>query len=405
MRTALRSTVVRRFALAELLLQVQFWFPIWFVFLRDLGFSFGIIVLADALFRLTVVVCEIPLGMLTDRVGRRGAYLALSALTGLTFVAITTVRSTPVLMGVWLLWGVQWAAASGLGQAYLVEAVREHAPSVGVVPAFGVVRAAAGLTGTLSLASAGVLYGVDPRLPFLVTAACAMAALLVIATLPRVTTSLRARQQSHSTRWQRGALREIGEDRALVRRMIAAGLVLLYGWSATLLFQPLVLDEGMDEQAAAWMFTGFAAAGLVAGLVAPAVVRALGNAAVAGGFGLMVVASAGVALGSGPTAVLFVPLMGLGYYGALTISEATVSGSARTSYRATALSVVSSAAGLAIAAARPVLGSVADARSTEVAFAVWAVVGGVLLLVLVGLLRTGVREVPVEAEPSRLARP
>ena len=102
---------------------------------------------ADLCFRIAVVLGEVPFGVLVDRVGRRPAYLCLAALTVVTYVGIAGVTSTPELFAVWLLWAAQWALASGLGPAYLFEAVRHHAPGVPVVEAFSVVRLATGITG------------------------------------------------------------------------------------------------------------------------------------------------------------------------------------------------------------------------------------------------------------------
>lgn len=384
MRVAFGNPVVRRFALAELLLQTQFWFPIWFLFLRDLGFGIATIVVADALFRLTVVVFEIPSGMVADRIGRRESYLLLAGLTTITYLGIAAVQGTTVLLVVWVVWGVQWAATSGLGAAYLAEAVREHAPDVGAVAAFGAVRAAAGLTGVVSLASAGFLYAVDPRLPFLVTAGCALAALPVIAGLPRLVAAPAADQPGARGE---GSWSQVVGDRRLVALIVGSAIVLVFGWSTTFLFQPLVLDQGMSEQAAAWMYTGFAAAGMAAGLLAPWATHRFRGAAPLVGFLVMVVASAGAGTTGGVVAVLFVPLLGLGYYLAVVGFDVAVSGRAQSAVRATALSAVSGVGGIVIAGARPSLGLISDDAGTGTAFALWAVVGLVLLPALVLALR------------------
>lgn len=388
--TAFRSGLVRRFALVELLLQTQFWFPVWYLFLRDLGYGIGIIVLVDALFRLMVVLCEVPMGIVADRLGRRPAYLAFGVLTVVTYLSVANVDTTAMLVGAWLLWGVQWAAASGLGTAYLTEAVGRYQPDVGVLPALGVVRGAAGLAGCVSLASAGALYDLDPRLPFLVTAGCALVAVPLIATLPRTG----APESTASIRFSE--LREVQTDRVLQALLLCGGLVLFYGWSVTFLFQPLVLAEGMSEQAAAWMYAGFAATGIVGSLAAAPAYRRLGLSAVGVGFAAMVLAVTGAALASGVLAVLCVPVLGCCYYLSLTASEAAVAERAAASSRATALSLVSAAAGLGIAAARPALGIAGAEWGTGVALGAWAAVGVPLLLLLAWTVRR------VSAESARV---
>jgi len=383
---AWRNGLVRRFALVELLLQVQFWFPVWFLFLRDLGFGIGLIVLADALFRLVVVACEVPMGILADRIGRRVAYVALAALTVVTYLAVAGVDTSVTLIGAWLLWGVQWAAASGVGVAYLTEALREHAPDVGLLPALGVVRGAAGLAGCASLAAAGALYAIDARLPFVVTACCALAAVPLILTLPRTRPPRRAR------RGRLAEVRQVVADRGLLLLLTSGGLVLLYGWSVTFLFQPLVVDQGMSAYAAAWMYAGFAGAGIVGSLLAAPAYRTCGPVALVLAFAAMVLAVAGAGVGSGLVAVLFVPVLGGCYYLALTASEAAIAERALDASRATALSLVSAVAGVAIAAARPSLGLAGDRWGVSVALLAWAVAGIPLLALLAWAVRRTVRE-------------
>jgi predicted MFS family arabinose efflux permease len=385
MRAALANPLVRRFAVAELLLQTQFWFPVWFLFLRDQGFSVATIVLADATFRVAVVMGELPLGVVVDRVGRRQAYLALAALTVVTHLAIAGVSTTPGLFGVWLLWAVQWALTSGLGASYLYEAVHTHAPSVEQVDAFGAVRLATGLTGVVSLATAGVLYDLDPRMPFLVTAVCALLALPVVASLPPVPRAERRPGPSFAE------VRDVVGDRGLRPAIWLGAVVLAFGWSVTMLFQPLVIEVGLGSQAAAAMYTGFAAAGLLAGWATPAVVRRLGARAVVVGHVVMVLAVLGTGLAQGLAALALVPLAGVGYYVAVTAVEVHVAQLARTASRATALSAVSLLGGIAIAAARPSLGLAADAIGVAVALLAWAAVG-VLTVPLVARLASRVQE-------------
>src|SRR5690606_20787635 len=88
-RTVLRSRSIRIFAITQFLLEVQFWFPLWLIYLKDLGFSITIAVLADGVFRLVVVGAELPLGILADRLGRKRTYLLVCGLAAVTFAAIT----------------------------------------------------------------------------------------------------------------------------------------------------------------------------------------------------------------------------------------------------------------------------------------------------------------------------
>ena len=57
---------IRLLALTQLLLEVQFWLPLWLIYLLDVGIPMTLAVLADGVFRLVVVVTEVPLGLLAS---------------------------------------------------------------------------------------------------------------------------------------------------------------------------------------------------------------------------------------------------------------------------------------------------------------------------------------------------
>ena len=68
-----------RFGIIVTALEVQFWFPVWLLFLLDRGFTIGQAALADAVFRIVATIGEVPAGWLSDRIGRKKSlYLTLS---------------------------------------------------------------------------------------------------------------------------------------------------------------------------------------------------------------------------------------------------------------------------------------------------------------------------------------
>ncbi|MEJ3746833.1 MFS transporter [Actinomycetes bacterium KLBMP 9797] len=383
MRAALRSRTIRTFAIAQFLLEVQFWFPIWLIYLLDKGFSLTTAVLADGVFRIASVVCEFPVGVVADRIGRRRTYLALAGGSVLTFAAITQIRSVGALFAVWVLWAVLWALSSGAASTYLYELCALEEPAVSPARAFGLVRAVGSASVLVSLLAAGYLYEADPWLPFAVTSGLAAVAFLLALTLPEIRGSRVVATLSSVVTDVRGALAD-----TWVRRAVWLGaLLLLFGWSARILFQPLVLHLDMSAAATGWMYAVFAAAALVGGLAAGYVGTPHRWAATAAAFlltfGALVATSQATWLGP----FLFLPLMGFGYALGTTVLEVFTNEVTPPPVRATIFGVVACLGGIGIAVARPGLGVLSDHRSVPFAFGAWAAAGIVLLALAAPAIR------------------
>ncbi|NEK84591.1 MFS transporter [Blastococcus saxobsidens] len=383
MSGALRSPVLRRFALAHFLLEVQFWFPVYLIFLLDMGFTLAVAVVADGLFRLVSVACEVPMGVLADRIGRRRTYLLLAGLTVAVFLAISQVSSVPGLFAAWIGWGVLWALASGASTAYLYELAVRDAPSVDPARSFAVVRALGHLAVLLSLVAAGYLYDVEPTAPFTVTAVLAAIALAVAWTLPE-TSAAGARSTIRSV--LRDVRRAAADERVRLAVLLGA-LLLLLGWSPRILFQPLALELDYSAQRTGWMYAAFAAAAVVAGLLAGRVGPARRPAVLRASFLVVLAALVGTGVWEGLGPFLFLPVLGLAYALGQVLLELVTSEVTSPAVLATAFSVVSMLGGLGIAVARPALGLVADNWSTPVAFGAWAAVGALLVAVALLLVR------------------
>jgi MFS family permease len=386
MREALRSRPIRTLAAAQFLLEVQFWFPVWLIFLLDQGFSLTTAVLADGVFRIVSVLSEFPVGILADRVGRRRAYLALAVGSVLTFALITQIRSVPMLFVAWIVWGVLWALSTGAASTYLYELCLQDELHIDPVRAFGLVRAVGNASVLLSLLAAGYLYDVAPQLPFAVTAGLAAIAVVlaytlpeirgprVVVTMPSVIASIRAALADHR-----------------VRRAVELGvLLLLFGWSSRILFQPLALDLGLSTQVTGWMYAAFAGASIVGGLAAGYVGAKRRRPFLIGAFLLVLAATAATGAVGRLGPFVFLPLMGFAYMLASTVLEVLTNEVVTPAVRATIFGAVSCIAGAGIAIARPALGVISERHSTPYAFGVWAVVG----VVLVGLAIRGILRLP-----------
>ncbi|MFY1636263.1 MFS transporter [Solwaraspora sp. WMMB335] len=371
MRTALRSRPIRTFLAIQFLLEVQFWFPIWLIYLLDLGFSLTTAVLADGVFRLVTVACEFPVGVVADRVGRRRTYLALAAMAVLTFTAISQIGSVGTLFAAWVLWGVLWALTSGATAPYLYELCARDPLPVEPTKAFGLARAVGHASVFLSLLTAGYLYEADPRAPFAVTAALAAVALLLVLTLPEV-----PRPHAPTTLAAIAADLRAALARPAVRRAVwIAVLLLVLGWSARILFQPLALELRLSARTTGWMYAAFAAASVLGGLAAGQLSRRRRRAALATAFLLILGSLAATSQLPGLGPFLLLPVMGFGYVLGTTVLEVLTNEVTPSATRAAMFGLIAGAGGLAIAVARPGLGILVEDHPVTLGFAVWALVG------------------------------
>jgi MFS family permease len=378
---ALRSPTVRRFSLTQFLLEVQFWFPIWLVFLLDLGFPLTTAVLADATFRVVSLCCELPAGILADKIGRRRTYRLTALLSVLTFTVISQVNSLGSLLTAWALWGVLWALASGSSAAYLHDLIVRDALGIDAGKAFGLVRAVGSVAVLVSLLTAGVLYEMDPRAPFAITAGLAALALLLTARLPEV-------EHPRSSATLRSVTRDIRWAARIppLRLVVALGILLLvFGWSVRILFQPFALDLGLAASQIGAMYAALAGAALIGGVVAGQTRPAHRHRAVIVAFLLVLVAIAAIGLAPGLGPLVLLPMFSFGYAWGWTVLEITVNRFAPGTVRATVFSLIATVGGVGIALARPALGLAADRWSVVAAFGLWTV-AGVPIVALAALL-------------------
>lgn len=384
MRTALRSRTIRVFAITQFLLEVQFWFPVWLIYLLDLGFALTTAVLADAVFRIVAVACEFPLGVVADLIGRRRTYLVLTGGTVLTFAVITQIDSVGMLFGAWVLWGVLWALASGAASTYLYELCAQDELDINPSKAFGLIRAVGNVAVLVSLLAAGYLYEVDPRMPFAITAGMAAVAFLLALTLPEIRESRVVSTLSSVVADIRSA---VADPR--VRRAVWLGaLLLFFGWSARILFQPLALELDMSAQVTGWMYAAFAAASVLGGFVAGYVSGLRRRIALTMSFLLILVALVATSQVAWLGPFLFLPVLGFGYTLGTTVLEVFSNEVTARAVRAMIFGLTTSLGGIGIAVSRPALGVLAEDRSTPFAFGVWAGVGVVVLcLAALGIRR------------------
>lgn len=368
-----------RLGVVRLLLDVQFWFPVWLILLLDRGFSLGEAAMVDGIFRITVVLAELPMGRLADKLGRRRSLVGICVATTIVFASIGFVDSLPVLVATWIAWGLLWALASGIDTAYSWELAKQELSEHDAQRYLGVTRAITGVAGVISLLTAGWLYTVDPGLPFWITAGLAAAALLLTWTIPDIDPDL-VMTQATSTSSLRTAL----SDPRARNGVLLAALVLVAGWTLQILVQPLALQLELPPTITGLIYAAFAVAGGVGGVMgahAVAVSRPWVPLSVAG-IGLACVGIAwSVRADVGWLAIaVLLPVIGALHAVAKTITDIWVAQRAGPRVLASVLSVASLSGGIVIAVARPGLAVLSGTIGAGDAFAVWGAVCAVIVV-------------------------
>jgi len=383
-------------AVTQFLLEVQFWFPLWLIFLLHLGFDLTTAVIADGVFRIVAVVAEIPMGLLADRIGRKASYLLITALSAVTFAGIALIGETWQLFGVWIVWGVLWALNSGAATSYAFELSQSLGPRA-APRGFALIKGAGHAAVLVSLISAGWLYDLAPAAPFWITAGLAVIAGLLAIALPDIPRALPRPTLARILRDVRGLLRAPRTRTAVV----VAALFLFYAWSVRILFQPLALDLGLTPAETGWMYAGVAAVGIPAAILIGWVRPSHRRAVIAAGGTVAVLGCAATWAWPALGPLLWLPLLSLAWAAGWTTLELELSERSRPAVRATVLSLVSCAAGAGIAVARPALGVVADVAGSPVSFGVWAILGAAVLAAMtIPLIRMGERPARAGVSPA-----
>lgn len=376
------ASPLNRLLTVRVLLDVQFWFPTWMIFLLQQGFSPLEAAAADALFHVVIVAAEVPMGRLVDVIGRKPALLLSCALTTVVFLGIGFVSGLPMLMAVWALWGVLWALASGLDTTYAWELAETHQGRVSPTRYLGWTRLAGGVAGGVSLLTAGPLLEIWPPLPFVVTAVLGLLALGVAATVPSIPRSparhFTGRHSSAAGSW-RTALRR----RGLGAGIALGAIVLTAGISIRILFQPVGVELGFSPTIISAGYAVIALAVAVGGWIGTRVSPTNRSRAVIWSLAVMALSYAMVSATTHlqlawVTLLVSLPLGTAAFGVSKTVIDVWLVEAVGPRYRATVLSLSSAASGLTMAAVRPVLVVIGTDASNATAFLVWAGVTALL---------------------------
>lgn len=373
----------------RILLDVQFWFPTWMLFLLGQGYSPLQAAAVDAVFHGVLVIAEFPLGRLVDRIGRRRALLTSCAGTAVVFAGIGLVTSVWLMAVVWALWGALWALGSGLDTTYAWE-LAEADGRISPTRYLGMTRLAGGIAGLVSLVSAGFLLEVWPPLPYVLTACLAVLALLIAVTVPSVQGHRRPSSPDGSTAASslRSALHE-----PLVRIGIVLGaIVLTAGITIRIVLQPLGSELGLGAREISLAYGGIALTVAAGGWTATRIRRRRWGTGIAASIcamavGYLAVAAGAASMPSWVTMLVLVPLSTAAFGLGKTLTDLWLVDVVGPPLRNTVLSLASAANGLTMVGLRPVVVQVGDVAGNGVAFGLWGAVTLALALLTLLLLR------------------
>ncbi|WP_436906582.1 MFS transporter [Halosimplex marinum] len=176
--------LIRRYYLFQALAAVGFISPIFALFvLRDLTYpQYGTL---SAVYSLVLVGGEIPTGYVGDRAGRRDTLVASKLTMAASLLGFLLVDSFASYLVVYILWGAGVALTSGTGGAWLYEVLESTVGEDKFTTVRGRGQSIARWSSAVTTVVGAVLYGVDPRAPFLAAGALMLVGAGVIATLPR----------------------------------------------------------------------------------------------------------------------------------------------------------------------------------------------------------------------------
>ena len=179
---SLSPPVVLKYYAYEATTTFGFLAPVYVLYHLDSGLSYAQIGILGSVAAGAAVAGELPTGYLGDRIGRRNCLIVGSALFVASSVGFVVAGSFPAFVALWILWGLAGAFQSGSADAWLYDALDDGEE------AYTRVRGRGGSIDLWvtagSMLVAGLLYELDPRLPFLATGALAALSIPVVLAFP-----------------------------------------------------------------------------------------------------------------------------------------------------------------------------------------------------------------------------
>lgn len=383
-----RSALVYRFFLYRALVAEGFVYPIITIYALAQGLTFAAVGLATGVFFLGILIGEIPTGYLGDRIGRRNSLILGAVLLSITHIGFAFAETLVAFVGLYAFWGIAATFRSGSADAWLYDTLsdiaadtEERASRDRMSEAYTHIRGRA--TGAFYVSAAttalvgGLLYEIQPSLPFLAAAVTTALAALVVSTLPEP--SVTQERESFSPAKAREALQVIVTDRRIGTFVLLSALILAVPETIEIFVQPVMLAMGIRPATLGPLYTGLMIAAAVGSSQAGRIRRWFGTER---WYTIVPVALAGVLLLATQIPIVAVPAFFLARgvnMATDTLGNAFINDRIASHGRATALSGVSMVYALVFFLARASGGAVASVTSPLTALAAFGCLAVVVL--------------------------
>lgn len=374
--------------LSHFLLESQFWFPIWVIFLLQRNFSLNQIVIADMVFRTSIVVLEFPLGVLGDKIGRKKTYFLGAAFGIFTYLILIITTNFLLLIICWIFWAIYLSLISGTNTAYRYELLASGRNKKNDIRIFGVFNSIAAAALLLSHTSGGYLYSIKPSLPIWVNLFFALLASILILSLPKTDITSNINKNISLKKMIKSFTRLIENSSSILPLIIILALWTAYHWTPTLIFQPLLKDLGIADSYFGIVFAAFTGMGIISGLITGKLTTIFGKyKIIIAGLTLQVIAISLTAFMHNLFLIISgIILLRFSFNLCEPILSVMLNRRISNGVRASIISLVNLIASLIMIFSRPLLGFVTSSHSTDVAFKLWFYIGIGFFIISIFLL-------------------
>lgn len=181
---SMRNSVIRRYYVHRALLTSGFFWPVFPLFLRARGISFAGIGTLLAIEAGVMLISEVPTGYLGDALGRRNSLIAGSCLMLLGLIGYVFAQSFSSFAGIYIAFGLARTFWSGSGDAWLYDLLDQTGVGGEFTRIRGRGESVTHWASTIAMLASGVLYSLNPVIPFVISAAVVTVDIFLLMTLP-----------------------------------------------------------------------------------------------------------------------------------------------------------------------------------------------------------------------------
>ncbi len=374
-----------RLGVAYFFLQMQFWFPIWVLFLLERNISLSEIVVADMVFWASVILFEVPAGMIGDRLGRKKTYFIGALLGAMSYTLMIYITDFSWLIVCWICWSIFIAIVSGTDTAYIYELLKEGNQSHQSTYVFGYFSSITGLAFIITHFSAGFLYDLDPILPIFLNVIVSLFAAIIILTLPSPKKGTYATPSFNDIF---NAMKNQFFSNDIVKYVvILMAVVMMYHWTVTLIFQPFLIELGFDVEFFGFVYLIFTSLGILGGFFAGRLEKKFGKIPLLITSLFLVVSAVGITgFIPGIISVGGIMILRAAFYLGDPVLKVILNREVEDAHRASIFSFTNMLYSSMLFFSRPLVGFVTEVWSSKSAFQLWFVLGIPMTMALLFLI-------------------